>query len=390
MDKKTYKLDDEYSLEVVTDIDRFHSLRSEWDNLLTNHKSHVPFLCFDWFKIWLDHFLKENKLLILLLHKEERVVAIAPFIICSESFRGIIKVRKVLLIGNVHSPIRNFIFSDFSNEAREEYASLIFTFLRDQFKEWDVIELDSIPEEYGSFEALSSAINWAGLKNKGYFCFGDWYLDGVNCSGNEYINKLPKKVKNEIKRRKKRLEETGSLKLEIGTDEINFDHHMDIYYQVRTKSWKSPENDSAFHKDIRKMAAIKGWLRCGFLFFNNTPIAAQIRLVSNKIVYFMEALYDEEYKKFSPGTILRSELTKHFIDKDYICEIDQGRGDEPYKKDWTPNRRERKGITVFDSTIRGQSLAFLMTKVLPVIEKNQYLLSAKNKISGYLKNYRQR
>ena len=141
----------------------------------------------------------------------------------------------------------------------------------------------------------------------------------------------------------------------------------------------------AFHYETRRMAAEKGRLRYGFLFLDNSLIAAQNGLVSNRIVYFMEALHDSDYDKFGPGAILRLELIKYFIDVDHVTEIDQVRGDESYKKYWTTNERERKGITIFNHNLKGQFLGFLMTTVLPFIEKHPPLLSAKNKLSKYMK-----
>jgi CelD/BcsL family acetyltransferase involved in cellulose biosynthesis len=385
MGETTYRIDNGYSIKAITDMDHFNTLRPVWNGLLESHTSHVPFLCFDWFRLWLKHFLKDNGLLILLLCKGDSTVAIAPFIIRRENFKGIMRARKVCLIGNVHSPIRNFIFGDLSNEARQKFSSQILLFFRKQFRQWDVMELDSIPEEDSGFDILKVAVAKTGLKSRQYSSFADWYLDVINSSGAEYIKRLPKKIRGELRRREKRLAELGNVRVEIGTNELTFDRHMDLYYKVRQKSWKSPENDRTFHCDIRKMAAKNGWLRCGFLLLDGTPIAAQIRIVSNRIVYFMEALHEAKYNKFGPGNILRSELIKYFIDIDHVTEIDQVRGGESYKKDWTSNERGRKGITMFNHNLKGQFLGFIMTTILPLFEKHPSILSAKNKLSDYMK-----
>ena len=70
--------------------------------------------------------------------------------------------------------------------------------------------------------------------------------------------------------------------------------------------------------------------------------------------------------------ILKSEFIKHLIDLAHITAIYQGRGEEPYKKYWTPNGelRKRKGLTVFNTNLKGMFLAFLMSRVLPIIEKS--------------------
>ena len=380
MGETIYQLEEGYAIKVITDLEGFYQLQPEWDRLLESHKSHVPFLCFDWFRIWLKHFLREDGLFIVLLYEQNLLVAIAPMVFARESIKGILKVRKVSLIGNVYSPVRNVLFNDLNKEARQKYWSKILLFFTEHFIQWDVMELDSLPVEDDTFDILNNVVARLNLKSRQYFCFADWYLDGIDFSGEEYINRLPKKTRNEIKRREKRLKEIGTLEVVRGINKISFDQQMNLYYQVRRKSWKSPESDQDFHCEVREMFDQEGWLRCGTLFLNDIPIAAQIRVVHDGTVYFMEALHDSDYGKYGPGTILRAEFTKYFIDVEQISEIDQIRGDESYKKYWTPNRRERRGITIFNNNAQGQLMAFLMITILPVIKKHPLLMAIKKRL----------
>jgi CelD/BcsL family acetyltransferase involved in cellulose biosynthesis len=162
------------------------------------------------------------------------------------------------------------------------------------------------------------------------------------------------------------------------------DHYMDLYYAVYHASWKAPEMDPSFHRDLAKLARDKGWLRLGFLFLDTSPIAAQLWLVSDGVAYIAKLAYDEGYKKLIPGVILSSEMMKYVIDIDRVKEIDYLIGDEPYKKDWTPNRRERKGILIFNNNFKGDCLALMMIKAAAIIEKNRYLKQMKRRISRYL------
>jgi CelD/BcsL family acetyltransferase involved in cellulose biosynthesis len=95
MSEKLYKLSNDYTIKVITDMNSLNHLRPIWDELLENHRSHVPFLCFDWFSIWLNHFKNDNKLLILQLQKKEKTVAIAPFVFSYDLFKGLITVNKL-------------------------------------------------------------------------------------------------------------------------------------------------------------------------------------------------------------------------------------------------------------------------------------------------------
>ena len=282
--------------------------------------------------------------------------------------------------------MRKFIFGHLTDNAKIDIAEHIFLFLRNQFRHWDVIELDYLPDEDYSFHILSQAISKCSMNNKQYICFGNWYLDNINYSGDENIGRRSQNTRKQLKKRMRRLNEVGNLAVKIGKEKEEINYYMGLYQQVRAKSWKHPEMDPAFHEDFRRIMAEKGWLRFGFLTLNGSPIAVQIRIVCNRTAYFMNTAHDSKYDKFSPGTLLRTEFTKYLIDADNVLEIDTLKGDEPYKKEWTPERRERRGITIFNNNLKGYFLAFIMITILQNVEKHPYLSSFKRNLSLFLKN----
>lgn len=383
MSDKTYSINAKYSIKKVTDITEFEKLRVAWDNLANKDGAYMPFLCFDWFKIWLDHFLEDNKLLILLLHKGGELVTIAPCLIREGKFRGI-SVRKIDLIGNVYSPFRYFLFSELSDEERIKHVSFVFQFLSKNYRNWDIINLSSIPEEKNCFDVLKKAIEQKGLRNGDFVSYGDWYLDEIEYSGDQYFKSLPDKIRKDISYCKRRLERMGKYEFKLIRGDEDIDHYMDLYYEVYSKSWQEKEGIGPnFHRDLAKMAVEKDWLRLGFLYFDNLPIASQFWLICNDTAYILKTVYNQEFKKHSPGKILTSEIVKYVIDIDKVKTIDYVQGDEAYKQDWTPKRRERKGVSVFNENIKGQYLALLNNKILPIINKNQHLSKVKELIKTY-------
>lgn len=54
--------------------------------------------------------------------------------------------------------------------------------------------------------------------------------------------------------------------------------------------------------------------------------------------------YDMDYEDLGAGSVWFAEMIKHVIDVDKVSVIDFLRGDEPYKKSWKPQRRERRGL----------------------------------------------
>jgi CelD/BcsL family acetyltransferase involved in cellulose biosynthesis len=130
------------------------------------------------------------------------------------------------------------------------------------------------------------------------------------------------------------------------------------------------------------MASRNGWLRLGFLYFNDIPMSCQLWISANRHAYILKLFYDEKYQDLAPGKILTAELMKYVIDIDKAELIDYVHGDEAYKKDWTPKRRERKGVVVYNKNYAGQYLRFLSNSILPRINKSRYLRKSKEIIKN--------
>jgi len=384
-EKQKYKTNGDFSIKLVQNLNEFEKLKDIWNSLAESCESYTPWLSWDWFNLCLKYSLGKSRLLVILLYKADRIIAIAPFVVKNEKFRGIIQTKKIELLGNVHSPIRNFLIVDSKKEGKTNIILNIFCYLHDEYKDWDIIELDRIPEENSVFSVFNDALSNSGLNFRTSFSAVNWYLDGINYSFSQYFNNLPKKIQKDVQYCRRRLGKMGNLQTLIELDSGSLDHYLDLYDKVRAKSWKAPEKDKTFIREFTELTAEKGWMRLAFLLYDDVPIACQKWIVYDQRAYIWDVLHDEDYGKHSPGKILSTDVSQYVFDHDKIIEIDFMTGDDPYKKDWTPKRRERKGITIFNKTLKGQFLAFLMTKFLPVIEKNQSMLRAKNKFSGYLR-----
>ena len=379
------KTDNNYSIKVVQDLEEFRKLKDIWDSLVERHGLYTPWLSWDWFDLFIKYFVKDGTLLILLVYKSDEIAAIIPLAIAERKYKGLLKARIVQFISNMHSPVSSFIFSDSCIESQRAIVERIVRYFHDEYTDWDILEFEKIPEENNFYSAFTNAISGVSLKNRTYPHKGDWYLDGISYSFAEYFKGLPRIHRKDTNRNKRRLQGKGNLTFYLKSDTGDLENYLDLYSEVRGKSWKAAEKDSGFLREVTKLFAEKGWLRLAFLFFNGAPIACDKWMVWNRIGYAWDGLYDLEFSNYSPGKVLESEIIEYMIDQEKVFEIDFGEGDETYKKRWTPRRRERKGITVFNNNIKANILALIMIKVLPFFERQSYLVSVKKRISDYLK-----
>jgi CelD/BcsL family acetyltransferase involved in cellulose biosynthesis len=384
MTKENYRnRNTNYRIEIIDKVNEFFKLKSQWDELARTNYSLMPFLCFDWFKIWIDHFLKDrNQLFVILLYDREQLAAITPFTISIEKIRGI-KIKKIELIGNLYSPFRYLLFRNQERKKRELYLSYILEYISKTFKKWDMIDFNSIPTENGCYTDIRNSIIQHNFKNTEYFCFRNWYIDEIACDGDKYIKQLNGNIRQNVPRRIRKLNRIGNAEFEMIIDSAQLNYYMNLYYDLYAKSWQKKETvGPTFHRNLSKIAADNGWLRLGFLFFNNTPIACQMWIVSNDYAYILKLFYDQEYKKYAPGKILTFKMFKYAIDADKVKTIDFGYGNDNYKKFWTPKNRVINGIKIYNKSIKGSYLCFIENTILPLI--NKYHIT--KKVKEILKN----
>ena len=377
IDQSSISLNNNFSVKVVSRIDDLANLRDDWNKLASKHGSYMPFLCFDWFELWIEHFLDNHQLLVLLLYEHDDLQTIAPLLIKQQRFKGI-PVRKIELIGNVYSPIQTFLFKEMDNKRREEYISLVLQYFSRINNHWDVVDLHSIPEEDGTFPILSNAVKKSVFRSKEYFCFGNWYANGIDYSSDTYFKNRSRNLRASIKQNIKKAQKAGRMQFKMITSNTDVDTYMRIYFKVYSRSWKQREKVGPdFYMDLTKLAAAKGWLRLGLVFLDNMPVGAGFAIVCDGFAYFEKTAYDEQYEALGVGSIWLTEMIKYVIDVDRVRVIDVLRGDDQYKKRWVPQRRERKGVLIFNNNLKGNYLSFLIRHIAPGFDRNRRLREIK-------------
>jgi hypothetical protein len=366
-------------MEMILDPGDFCALGEIWDRAALKMATYVPFLMHDWFLLWNKHFLQKNKLRTVVLFEGNEAALIAPLMERRDRVSGL-RVRKLELIGNEgYSPIRNVIGGGQEGGRREGNLLDILRHVRKEAGAWDVLDLYPLPDEDGSFEAVLGAVGRCGLKHLAYPCFTNWYVDGIDYSGEEFTRRRPASVRKSLRWNMNRLKRDGNLEFRVavdsttGTNPEEVDTFMSGFLDIYGKSWKGEEPNAAFLTEFAHMTVRKGWFRGAKLTINGTPVAGGYVLVHDRCVYCTKMAYDLDYRKYGVGVIWMSEFKKHLIDVDRVERIDFLRGDEAYKAQWATKKRIRKGVLVFNRTSRGAILWLALCKVAPLVKKSPYL-----------------
>ena len=166
------------------------------------------------------------------------------------------------------------------------------------------------------------------------------------------MSERPANLRNTIRRKLRKLEREHDYEIRLFKDaDIDenqrkkaLDKAMADYDVVYTASWKTNDFFSSFTPTLVKSLSRRGWLRLAILYINEQPIAAQIWFVAHSKANIYRLVFDEHWKRYSPGSILTEYLMHYVIDTDKVSEIDFLTGNDRYKQDWMSVRKERLGI----------------------------------------------
>lgn len=212
-----------------------------------------------------------------------------------------------------------------------------------------VLDLQPLDVSSPFFANMQRALAAEGWWHDHYFCFGNWHLQVAGRNYDTYAETLPSRLRNTIRRGQKKLDAAGDWQLVIlSTPGPELEQAIIDWQTIYEKSWKVPEPFPRFVPELCRMAAIHGWLRLGLVRVGGVPVAAQIWFVRDGRAQIFKLAYDEEFKRFSAGSVLSAGMMRHAIDADGAWDVDYLTGDDGYKTDWMSHRRERLGIVAFD------------------------------------------
>lgn len=222
-----------------------------------------------------------------------------------------------------------------------------------------VIDLSPLDPDTPFFRITLDALRRAGWLADRYFRFGNWHAHIASDSFDHFIAERPSRLRNTLQRSRRKIERLGDVSLTIHTRPDNtLDRAIADFVAVYNASWKRPEPFPDFIPGLCRLAAERGWLRLGIMRRADQAVAVQLWLIAGGRAQIVKLAHDPAWQHGSIGTVLTADLMRHAIEHDRVTEIDYLIGDDAYKRDWMPLRRERHGLIAFNpSTARGLAAA---------------------------------
>ncbi len=227
---------------------------------------------------------------------------------------------------------------------------------------WPTVRLDALDDAAPWLPALLDGASAAGLAGRTFDHFGNWHesVAGLDWAG--YLAAREGPLRETIRRRLARATRAGG-RFELVTGGDALEPGIAAYETVYAQSWKPAEPFPMFNAALMRATAAQGLLRLGLYWRDDRPVAAQIWIVENGQATVLKLAHDEAAKAESPGTVLTALMLRHLLDQEHVGRIDFGRGDDPYKRLWAGERRQRIGV-VLANPRHPRGLAFLARHAL--------------------------
>lgn len=347
------------TIEKISKSSDLLELKDIWNNLLERSDCNIPYLTHEWFSAAYEYLDKDKELFILLVKDENEVIGIAPMLLSKEKILGF-SIKRIGFINNAYTPYQDFILTG----KKEECLQLILQYIKTNSWPWCIVELHEMRDTSENIKFLQRLCEDSNFFFNKKFKSYSWYLP-TNSSWEEGLAKLTPSVRKEFRRKVKRLERLGKLKLEVITEISDIKRHLEVCFDFYARTWKGREPRPEFYFKIAESFAKECNLFLYALLLNNRPISYLYCIKSSKTLLGIKTTYDPSYYAFSPGIVLFYKcIEKLFHDKG-IFEFDIGRGNERFKREWTPLAHEQFSLVLGRKDILNSIYFLSKFKIVP-------------------------
>ena len=209
--------------------------------------------------------------------------------------------------------------------------------------------LEALDEASPAMQGIAGGLRAGGFALDRYRHFGNWW-QALEPGGGwaAYLAGRPPALRTTIGRKLARSARESRFTL-VTAPGPALEAAIADYHAVRDRSWKPPEPAPGFDAALMQAAAAAGALRMGVLHraADGRPLAAQYWIVTDGQAFLLKLSHDEAERAASPGTALTALMIRGLIEEG-VGALDFGRGDDPYKRLWVAERRQRVGLVVTD------------------------------------------
>jgi CelD/BcsL family acetyltransferase involved in cellulose biosynthesis len=321
-------------IDIIQTLPAFNALAEEWNTLVKNSASDVPFLHHEYLSTWWQTLgggeWAEAALYIITARQSDRSLAgIAPLFL-SQNRDG---VPALMLLGSIE--ISDYLDLIAPPNLLPEFVEQLFTHLDSpQAPAWRVLDWYNILDTSETLKIIASAAErrgWLYTQEVYQHCPyiplpGDWEI---------YLAGIDKKQRHEIRRKIRRFEnQEEPTRWYIVEDGKTLDQEMDAFLDMMAQDVDKRRFLTPIMREQMKLAAKAffnlGWLQLSFLEVGGRKAASYLNLDYKDHLWIYNSALNFDFREISAGWVLLGYLLQ-WANENKRKAFDFMRGDEDYK-----------------------------------------------------------
>jgi CelD/BcsL family acetyltransferase involved in cellulose biosynthesis len=303
----------------------------EWNNLLSGSVTDTPFLRYEYQQTWWEHRgggeWQNPKLVLVTAREDEKLIGIAPLFISEYDGQS-----ALLLIGSIE--VSDYLDLIVRMDDHASFLTGLLDFLSSFLPDsWSGVDWYNLPDSSPTLAALK-----AESAQRGWTRLEEMYRPtpriALNGDFEEYLGRVEKKQRHEIKRKMRRAEASERGVRWYISDMADVEFEIDSFLSLM----EHDQGKAGFlHDDMRgQMRAViraaheNGWLWLAFLEADGQRIAAALNFDYNNKLWGYNAGVNRDFMDLSPGWVLLGYVLQWACENNRT-EFDFMRGDEEYK-----------------------------------------------------------
>jgi hypothetical protein len=278
----------------------------EWNALLSVSISDNPFLRYEYQRTWWEYRgggeWKDTQLILITAREDDKLIGIAPLFLSEYDGQS-----ALLLIGSIE--ISDYLDLIVRTDNHARFVSGLFDFLASTLTDkWSGVDWYNIPDSSITLTALKDEAaqrGWTHLEE----IYRPTPRIALNGDFDEYLGRVEKKQRHEIRRKMRRAEESGRgvrwFISDMADVEAEIDSFLGLMEHDQGKAGFLHDSMRAQMRAVIRAAHENGWLWLAFLEADGQRIAAALNFDYNNKLWGYNAGVNRAYMDLSPGWVAK-------------------------------------------------------------------------------------
>jgi CelD/BcsL family acetyltransferase involved in cellulose biosynthesis len=302
-----------------------------WNSLVKQSIADTPFSRYEYLSEWWKTLgggeWKQATLVLVSATENDQLVGIAPLFITEYDGQ-----RALMLVGSIE--ISDYLDLIVREDDLSRFLAGLLDFLVSSLTDnWSAIDWYNIPDSSPTLAALKTESERLGWAHHEEVYRPTPYIP-LNGSFDEYLSRLEKKQRHEIRRKMRRAAESGRVRFYVVDKNADIETELEGFFHLMIQD----PNKAMFLRDAMRdqmsttiqAAHELGYLWLGFLEVDGVKVAASLNFDYKNKLWGYNSGVSRTHMELSPGWVLLAHTIQWCCENNRY-EFDFMRGDEEYK-----------------------------------------------------------